>query len=153
MHLPPFFLKKNSTLIPSLVPDNSALLSPSSGSTTATSGGTVAGAVVGSVAGAALIAGGAFLLIKRYKRGVLAKQRQTELDNEDFYADPFQQNMQWHNNADGYDTTGYIDAEPVSAIGQGQYMPAPNQQSMDEVDEYGHRRNNSFWSTVSGRLR
>lgn len=96
---------------------------------------------MGSIAGAALIAGTAFFMRKRYKRGLERRQQQTDIDNEDFYADPYQQNMQWQQQQ-GY---GGVAA---SAVG---YQHAPRLDS-DEFDEYGHPRNPSLWSSLKRRF-
>lgn len=168
------------TLIPSLAADTSHIRS--SYGSGHTSSGTIAGAVVGSVAGVALLVGAALIARKRYKRNMQMRQQQNELDNEDFYADPYQQNGEWNNrfftnpaaataaNGGGGGYQDYPEAEDISiAAGarrsalpptprhQNTAGPVPQQQQLqsmsDEYDEYGHPRRESFWSSVSDRFR
>jgi hypothetical protein len=160
--------KKNRTLIPSLAADTSGINSHNSEHA---SGGTIAGAVVGSVAGFGLLVGAALFVRRRYKRGMQMRQQQNELDNEDFYADPYQQNGEWSNqfaNGGGYrdypEAGGVSTAATASARGappaiprhQNTYTAGPGQQleSMsDEYDEYGHPNRESFWTSLSQRFK
>lgn len=157
--------------MPSLAADTSALLTTSRSHL---SGGDIAGAVIGAVAGVALIAGGAFLLRKKHKKGRMMRQQQTELDNEDFYADPFN-NQAYQIGANG--ARGYTDHDPMDihsadgstgrdtqfsggAVGmppmtprhQTPYVAGPQIMS-DAYDEYGHPREESFWSSVSQKFK
>jgi broad specificity polyphosphatase/5'/3'-nucleotidase SurE len=110
-----------------------------------TSGGTIAGAVVGATAGVALLVSGVFFFRKRYKRGMLMRQQQSEIDNEDFYADPYQQGMTWNDHFN------------INAPQQNTYTaenPSPQIESLsDEYDEYGHPRSESMWSSISQRFK
>jgi hypothetical protein len=156
-----------------LAADTSALIT----TTSHISSGGIAGAVIGAVAGATLIAGGAFLLRKRYKNRVLMRQTQTELDNEDFYADPFNQRGLEDWNQQNQQFNAYTDHDPMdmgstrstgrnsagmgAAVGVGAAPMAPrhqtpygNQQTMsDNYDEYGHPREQSLWSSITQRFR
>lgn len=156
-------------MIPSLAADTSDIQSSDTGHA---SGGTIAGAVIGSVAGVGLLAGALLFARKRYKRGMQMRQQQNELDNEDFYADPYQQNGQWNHQfvAGGGGEGGYQDypdeggvsaaaargAAPPLPRHQNTYTagPGPQLESMsDEYDEYGHPRRESFWTSLSQRFR
>ncbi|KAI7899905.1 uncharacterized protein BX663DRAFT_576429 [Cokeromyces recurvatus] len=150
-----------TTLVPSLIADKSNFETISRH----TSGGTIAGAVVGATAGFAILVGGIFFARKRYKKGILLKQRQSELDNEDFYADPYQQGMEWNNQFAAATGSGYHPSSDPHIMnpagsGYGTYAAAQQpgvylapQQQMDEYDEYGHPRRESFWSSLSDRFR
>lgn len=102
-------------------------------------GGVIAGAVVGSVVGAALIFGGIFGLRKRYKNSERKRRHQSELDDEDFYANPYDQAVGYNNTTD----------PPVAPIHN--YV-GPQQSISDEYDEYGHISKGSVWSRLSQRL-
>ena len=132
--------------------------------------------MVGSVAGVGLLVGAALFARKRYKRGVQMRQQQNELDNEDFYADPYQQNGEWNHQfvaggGGGAASGGYRDypdeggvstaagsrgAAPPIPRHQNTYTagPGPQLESMsDEYDEYGHPSRESFWTSLSERFR
>lgn len=163
-------LKKTRTLIPSLAADTSDLKSNNNGHV---SGGTIAGAVVGSVIGFGLLVGAVLFARKRYKLNIQMRQQQNELDNEDFYADPYHQNGEWSNQfvADGgggyrdYPEVGGMSAAAAAAARgaapaiprhQTTYTAGPGQQleSMsDEYDEYGHPNSESFWTSLSQRFK